>query len=160
MVMAPAIYIMIGMSILTMLKWLKNKIPKRIAIALLVVIFITPGIYLSLINKEPLRKQPWREMASWLKKQPDIQETNVYALGIYLKKRFTIEFYLEPQKKPLHINELKFGRDQKMYLVETNRVWKIDRKLLNEIKKTYDVKEISFQSNSPDFGNIYVCTKK
>ena len=160
MVMAPAIYLMLGISILNILKWLKNKIAYRIAIVLLAIIFMTPGINLSLVNKDPLKKQPWREMAHWLKKQPDIQETNVYSLGIYLKGRFTIEFYLEPEKKPLPISELRIGKDQKMYLVETSSVWKIDDKTLNEIGKAYEIKVISFQRNSPDFGNIYLCAKK
>ena len=151
---------MLGISILNILRWSKNKIVYRIALVLLVIIFMAPGINLSLVNKDPLKKQPWREMANWLKKQSDFQETNVYALGIYLKGRFTIEFYLEPQKEPLPISELKIGRDQKMYLVETSSVWKIDEKILNELGKVYKIKVVSFQPNSPDFGNIYVCTKK
>jgi uncharacterized membrane protein len=160
MVMAPAIYILLAYALfqLTSKSFILRYRPYIWVIV--IIILIIPGIYLTWFNKDKLIKQPWREMSVWLKKQSDYTQTDIYALGFYLKNRFTLDFYLLPEYKTKHLKDLAVGIPPKMYLVETNSVWKIKPELLHEVNEKYKVRIVKFNEGHSEFGNIYVCTKK
>lgn len=160
MVMAPAIYIMIGMALLWLYDTMQFRAKQMAGPALFGLLLLIPAIQLVFVDRDRLVKQPWREMSAWLKSQADYPEVNVYALGIKLKDRFTIDFYINPEKRAKHIVDMKLGEDEKMYLVETNSVWKINPELLQKIGEIYTVDVVPFQKGHAEFGNVYVCVKK
>jgi uncharacterized membrane protein len=159
-VMAPAIYLMIGIALLRIYDRLRQANLRVAGSVIFLAAFSIPGIYMSLLNKEKLLKQPWREMSAWLKQQPDLKETNVYASGIWLKNRFTIDYYLAPGKKAKQFYDMKVGEDTKMYLVESSYVWSIKPDLLEKIKAAYEIQIVPFLADRADFGRIYICKKK
>lgn len=160
MVMGPPIYLMVGLATLALIDRIRIRNIRSAALAFLLLILAIPGLTMSFYNKEKLLKQPWREMGAWLLQQNDLETTNVYSSGIWLKNRFTIDFYLEPRKKAKQFYDMKVGEDEKMYLVESSFVWALNPSLLERIKKQYDVEVIPFLTDRIDFGKIYVCTKK
>jgi hypothetical protein len=160
MVMAPAIYMMIGLALLWLYEeFVSARMQKAIPVVFTFLLLI-PAVHLVFVDRDRLVKQPWREMSAWLKARPDYNQVNVYAMGIKLKNRFTIDFYINPEKQAKHIVDMKLGEDEKMYLVETNSVWRIDPELLRKIGEMYTVELVPFQKDHAEFGNIYVCVKK
>ena len=162
MVMAPALYILVILGFIEVTDTLKTWKPycSKIATGIFLIILLSPGIYMSFIHKEKLEKQPWREMGQWLKNQEDYEKTKIYSLGILLNKRFTIDFYLNKNKEAVHLTNMKVGEDPKMYLVESNSVWQINDTILSKVRKQYSIKQIPFNKDHSEFGNIYVCEKK
>jgi uncharacterized membrane protein len=160
MVMAPVIYLIFGLSFISFIKIIRGTRIRFVIATAFIFLYSTPGVSLTFYQKSNLEKQPWREMAMWLKGQSDYQQTNIYTKGIFLKNRFTIDFYLLPSKKANHISNLIPGQDDKMYLVETSSVWTLDQNLLEKIYNLYDVSVVDFNKNNVDFGRIYICKKK
>lgn len=161
MVMTPAIYVMLGLALIDVYDRIKLFQLRLVGSIALLFAFSYAGFNLSVVDRENrLHKQPWREMGAWLKKQPDLKEANVYANGILLKNRFTIDFYIEPDKKAIPLYTINLGKDRKMYLVESSYVWSIDPELLKKVKKDYVVDVVPFHTDKTDFGRIYICTRK
>ena len=164
MVMAPAVYAMIGIGCISFLSYISKSYwpmykPSAI-IPILLLLFIAPGLYLSFINRDGLIKQPWREMGKWLRSQPDIDSVKVYSTGSYVKNKIDIDFYLAPGHSSTSVTELKPGTDKKMYLVETNGAWKIPDSTLNTLHRSYNISEVKFNAGLVKFGDIYICTLK
>jgi uncharacterized membrane protein len=162
-VMGPVLYLMTGYGVIDIVnnKYLYNKaLLIKLVFATSLVIYSASGLYMSLVDKSRLVKQPWREMAAWLKKRKDYQQIPVFAQGKQLKDKFTIDYYLEQPKKAQHFNTLHIGAEPIFYLVETNSVWKIKDSSMAKIHQLYNVETFDFQENSVDFGRVYFCKLK
>jgi 4-amino-4-deoxy-L-arabinose transferase-like glycosyltransferase len=159
MILGPAFFLMLAIS----LQNLAQKLPRMLltpAVIATVVLLSTEGILLSFVNRTPLEKQPWREMANWLYQQPDFKETPVYSQGAMIKGYFNLDFYLEEGKKAKHLNTLEPGREQKFYIVETNSVWQVKDSVFNRIDSFYLRTSEPFNPGKPEFGTIYTCIRK
>lgn len=161
MVMAPAVYVMLGLGILFVVDDLKAYKAKFSAalIVILVLAFTVPGIYLSFINKQKLDKHPWREISNWLNGQPDINETKIYSIGAYVKGKKDLDFYLKSKQNTYQVDAIKPGEEKKMYLVETDGYWKIKDSVLHRLDSFYAIQRHSIKAGSQT-GNIYICTVK
>jgi hypothetical protein len=161
MVMAPAIYLMIVLGLNALFQKVNRKqmlYPMLLITAL--TIFSAEGIYMSYINKDKLKKHPWREVATWIKEQPDYSKAAVYGPPASFKNFMLIDFYLNRPTPSLSIYDLKPGNDEKMYLVEGSGIWKIKEDLLEKVALQYTVTKIGFQQDNPSSGAVYVCVKK
>jgi uncharacterized membrane protein len=117
--MAPALYTLIAIGLIAFAERF-NQFGKAIWVVIVLVLCFD-GINNSIFNKKPLMKEPWREMAQWLRQQPDFKETALFSTGYQLKDRFTLDYYL-PEKKARHIRYDTVGLSliKRFYLVETN----------------------------------------
>jgi uncharacterized membrane protein len=161
MVMAPAVYIMIAFGIMYLLDFLKSYSNRfsTIAIILLSLIFILPGLYLSFVDKTKIDKQPWREMGNYLNQQQDKNEVKVYSWGAYVKDKKNIDFYLKSKQHSYDIKDIIPGKERKMYLVETDGIWKINDSVIKRIASFYIIQKKTFYEGSK-MGSIYICTIK
>lgn len=163
MVLGPLFYLMLAMAMLWIAEKFQAGFLQRFAfvfLPILVACFCFSGLYLSVFDKRPLVKQPWREMAKWIKAQPDYLEIPVYALGTQVKGQSNIDFYLTGGKLAKHMNTLVPGTDRKMYLVETSGIWKINDSILHRVDSFYTRERIEFKEHFPGYGNIYICERK
>jgi uncharacterized membrane protein len=160
LVMAPALYLMIVIGFYKALQLIKNDGIKKWVPVASVLLFSVPGLYMSFVNKEKLLKHPWRQMAEWMKQQPDFKEAVIYNPPASYKSFLLLDFYLGRSFPSRSIHDLKPGEDTKMYLVESGSVWQIKKEVLEQVQEQYDVQRIPFQQGHPSFGTIYVCTKK
>lgn len=161
MVMAPALYCMVALGILYLLNWFEhNALWKYLTGIACMLAFAWPGLSESFFDKSKLDKQPWREMGQWLNQQPDFDSTPIYVNGAFVKKMVNIDFYLKNNEKALALQSLVPGQHKKMYLVETNAVWKIKDSVLKRLDSSYTISQIPFNKGKVNFGNIYVCEKK
>jgi uncharacterized membrane protein len=163
MVLGPILYLMMGMSILQIGEKIAGWRPRlypSLALAIIILAFSLSGIYMSLIDKSSLVKQPWREMAAWINRQPDSQQVPVYALGAMVKGQFNIDFYLKKGTQAKQLSTLVPGKDDKMYLVETSGTWSISDSVKRRIDSIYTRKCVAFKEKYPGFGNIYICERK
>jgi uncharacterized membrane protein len=162
-VMGPILYLMAGYGVIDIISssflYKKSHLRKLVFTAFLVM-FSVGGLYMSLVDKSRLVKQPWREMAAWLKKREDYQQIPVFAKGKQLKDKFTIDYYLGQSKKAQHFSTLHIGAEPVFYLVETSSVWKINDSSMAKIHQLYNVETFGFQENSVDFGRVYFCSLK
>lgn len=160
-VMAPAIYLMMVLGAYELYRRFNRLASFKILFpVLLVAAFSWEGISMSFIHKDKLKKHPWREMAQWLQQQPDSDSAVIYGFPANYKNFMLIDFYLKRSIPSLSIHDFVPGRDKKLYLLETTSAWKIDSATLSKVCDQYDVTRIRFQTDVPDSGAIYVCTKK
>lgn len=162
MVMVPAVFVMTCLGLLYGYNLIRQHsgVFSKLFATVVLFLLILPGVYITLFNKERLQKQPWRQMGEWLNSQPDIDAVNVYSLGAYVKKKKNIDFYLKMNHSSLHINDIVPGKENKMYLVETDGVWKLQDSILNAISNLYDIKKQHFKHGDKEWGNVYSCTIK
>ncbi|NTS43776.1 glycosyltransferase family 39 protein [Flavisolibacter sp. BT320] len=163
MVLAPLFYLMLGFSILHLAAKLQDAAPVPLAKgahALVMAAFCFWGLHLSLVDRAPLVKQPWRELAEWVKKQPDYGQVPVYSLGTQVKGLSNIDFYLDSQKPSVHLDRLVPGRDAKMYLVETSGIWQIRDSVWQRVDSFYNRRKLALDPAYPGTGNIYICERK
>jgi uncharacterized membrane protein len=163
MVLGPVLYLMFGFVILQLVEKLEkvgSQIVAWVAFALIIIVFSFSGFYMSLVDKTPLVKQPWRQMAMWLRRQPDFQKVPVYAYGSYVNSRFNLDFYLGEKKQAIHMDSLIPGKDAKMYLVESTGVWGISDSVMKRVDSFYIRRQVPFRETNPSYGNIYVCERR
>lgn len=162
MVMAPVLYVMMAIGFYFLASYLNKYSPALsfVLFAGFMIIMIWPGINESFINKSKLRKQPWREMGEWLNNRPDYSGAKIYSQGAFVKKEINIDFYLNGDDKALGLAGMHPGEDKKMYLVETNSVWKIKDSVFNRLDSFYTITQVRFNKGEANFGNIYICEKK
>jgi mannosyltransferase len=161
MVMAPAFYVMLGLGILFLFDDLASYKAKFSAAFMIVfaLVFLLPGFYLSLINRQKLDKHPWREISNWLNSQPDIDETKIYSIGAYVKNKKDLDFYLKSKQTTYQVDAIQPGEEKKMYLVETGGYWKIKDSVLHRLDSFYTIQKHPIKAGSQT-GNIYICTVK
>lgn len=161
MVIAPVMYAMLAIGMWHAFQFLQKFKTAWIkpAVILIILAFIIPGFYMSFINKSALEKQPWREMANWLNRQPDIDSVKVYSIGAYVKKSKDIDFYMHMPHSSYQVSDIVPGKETKMYLIESNGVWQIKDSVLHRLDSFYVIKKQSFNPGTENFGNIYVCEK-
>jgi mannosyltransferase len=159
MILGPAFFLMLAISIIELMRFVPRKV-FRFALMTVLIFFSIQGFWMSFINPEPLKKQPWRQMATWLVNQSDYIETPVYSQGSIIKGYFNLDFYLKEGKKATHLNFLIPGKDQKFYIVETNSIWQVRDSVFQRIDSLYTRTRQPFQSDNEFFGNIYICTIK
>jgi 4-amino-4-deoxy-L-arabinose transferase-like glycosyltransferase len=141
--MGPAIFTLLSIGLVAFAESIPHY---KIAIWLLILSLLSfDGLKVSLFNKGPLRKEPWREMAEWLRQQPDLQTTALYSVGYQLKKRFTLDYYL-PEKKAVHMQVDTAGLSlvKRFYLVETNGHDVLKKIEKDYLKSKYEYKEVFF----------------
>lgn len=141
--MGPAIFTLLSIGLVAFAERITRY---KIAVWLFILFLLSfDGINVSLFNKEPLRKEPWREMAQWLRQQPDLQSTALYSVGYQLKKRFTLDYYL-PEKKAVHMQVDTAGLSlvKRFYLVETNGHDVLKKNEKDYLKSKYEYKEVFF----------------
>ncbi|NCU05509.1 MAG: hypothetical protein GXC73_16175 [Chitinophagaceae bacterium] len=151
--MAPALYILLAIGIVMFIERIKIK-PALAAVCLLFLFFFD-AVAASFVNKEPLMKEPWREMAHWLKEQPDYSTAEIYSTGYYLREHFTLDYYL-PDHKVKHVLFDTAGISQvtKFYLVETNAHDVVPAEIKKTFNHSFKVKEIFFGSSTFGKGGI------
>jgi 4-amino-4-deoxy-L-arabinose transferase-like glycosyltransferase len=141
--MGPAIFTLLSIGLVAF----AERMPRnKIAVWLFILSLLSfDGLKASLFNKDPLRKEPWREMAEWLRQQPDLQTTTLYSVGYQLKKRFTLDYYL-PEKKVVHMQVDTAGLSlvKRFYLVETNGHDVLKKTEKDYLKSKYEYKEVFF----------------
>lgn len=161
MVMAPAIYLMMVLGLYEIYQRIRQQVTRAFLLPVVMgLAFSWSGIYMSFINKDRLKKHPWRQMAGWLKQQPDFNPAIVYGPHASFKNFRLLDFYLKGAQPSHTIEELRVGQDKKMYLVEGTSVWKIPDSILNRVTASYKVTRIGFQDEHPDHGAVYVCELK
>jgi uncharacterized membrane protein len=147
--MGPAIFTLLSIGLVAF----TERIPRFKIAAFLFILFLLSfdGLKVSLFNKEPLRKEAWREMAQWLKQQPDFKQAAVFSTGYQLKDRFTLDYYL-PEKKSRHMRHDTVGLYlyKRFYLVESNGHDVLPLVEKQYIKDRYDFKEVLI--GLPDYG--------
>ncbi len=164
MVMAPALYLLVGFAVYDLAMRL-SKWNRKLYIFFLVnclFIFTYRGINITFFDKSYLSKQPWREMVNWLKSQADYNETPVFSRGAYVYKKFTVDYYFGNSKKAEHIDDLKGSKYNKMYLVSVGNdgPWKITDSSKYKIKKYYNMESIQFKEGNSVSSEIIICKKK
>jgi hypothetical protein len=159
MILGPVFFLMLAISIIELMSFVSRK-AFSFALMIVLILFSIQGFWMSFINPEPLKKQPWREMANWLINQADYKETPVYSQGSMIKGFFNLDFYLKEGKKTNHLTALVPGTDQKFYVVETNSAWQVKDSVFQRIDSFYTRTTQSFQSDDESFGNIYICKIK
>jgi mannosyltransferase len=160
-VIAPALYVMMLTGLYELLQMFRqNALLKKLATVTAIVAFSFSGLYMSFVAKDKLLKHPWRQMATWLKQQPDYKEALIYNAPASYKDFLLLDFYFDRPFPSRSVYDLKPGEDRKMYLVESSSVWVIKKELLDEVYKQYNVTKVPFQETHSQYGNIYVCTKK
>jgi uncharacterized membrane protein len=158
--MAPPVYLLLASGIVAFSDRFKEF---RVYIILFMAVVLSyDGIKASFIDKDPLRKEPWREMAQWLRSQPDFPTTPLYSTGYQLKKRFTIDYYL-PEKKAINIRIDTSGlaEQKRFYLVETNAHDVLPSNEKEYLKSLFNSEEIKFgkQANGKG-GTITIFTAR
>lgn len=149
--MAPALYSLMAVGLIALLE--KNNFYKAPIFFVLIVLLSYDGVKASFFDKMPLSKETWREMAQWLKKQPDLDSTVLFSAGYELKGRFTIDYYL-PEKKArqLKLDSTGLSKLQRFYLVESNGHDVLPKELKSHLKSNYSYREIFFGSPIPGKG--------
>jgi 4-amino-4-deoxy-L-arabinose transferase-like glycosyltransferase len=151
--MGPAIFTLLSIGLVAF----AESMPRyKIAVWLFILFLLSfDGLKVSLFNKEPLRKEPWREMAKWLREQPDLQTTPLYSVGYPLKNRFTIDYYL-PEKKAIHIlyDTAGFSLVKRFYLVETNAHDVVPPEIKNSFNTSFEVQEVFFGNKNNGPGGV------
>jgi len=152
MVMAPILYIMFLLGLYDFVRLnICNKTYRYIIFYFVTAIILSQGIIISFINKEPLLKYPYREMADWIRKQKNFENINIYSYPVLFKKFNLIDIYLNRNTPTQAIGELKVGENSKMYIISPSD------SLLFEVREKYNVKEIKFMYKE---GKLYDCEKK
>ncbi len=141
--MGPAIFTLLAIGLVAFTERMRQY--KTAVLVFILFLLSFDGLKVSLFNKEPLRKEPWREMAQWLRQQPDLQTTALYSVGYQLKKRFTLDYYL-PEKKAVHMQVDTAGLSlvKRFYLVETNGHDVLTKNEKDYLKSKYEYKEVFF----------------
>lgn len=161
MVMAPAIYLMVLLGMFETAKLLANrKLIYRLFITGTIILFIFQGFFISFVDKDPLKKTPFRQMAGWVKQQPDYKEVNIYTHPAFFKNFMLIDFYLDRANPSVSLFDLKAGIDRKMYLIGGTSYWTIGDSVLNEVHKYYHVSKVEFQKGHLNAGVVYSCIRK
>lgn len=158
MVMSPVLYLMFTNGVYEIIKQIKSNLLIKVSLVLIVIgVFSFQGVNVTFFHKEPLQKTPFRQMAEWIKKQPDYRMVNVYTYPVFYKNFILSDFYLNRSNPSLSILSIKVGEDKKMYLVGGTDYWRISDSLMSEIYKMYRVTEIDFLNKR---GVIYACDKR
>lgn len=163
MVMAPIIYLMIVIGFHDAYQYVKSVFKKfsLIFVLLFVLILSLPGLHMGFINRNWFDKTPWRNMASWIKQQPDYKQAPIYAHIVFFKNFKAIDFYFQDREMPSNdIWAIEPGNDPKMYMVEVDSYYKIDSSVLKKVFDLYDVKKQEFKPGTDFASRVYVCTKK
>lgn len=151
--MAPALYILLAVGLVAFAERIKLK-PAIAAFSLLFLLTFD-AIAASFVNKEPLMKEPWREMAQWLKEQPDYSTAEIYSTGYYLRKHFTLDYYLpDHQVKHVWFDTAGISKIAKFYLVETNAHDVAPPEIKKALSNSFEVKEIFFGSKTKGKGGV------
>jgi hypothetical protein len=141
--MTPALYTLLAIGIYSSLV----KLGRYRYLGLVVIIaFLTyDSINYSYLDRKALYKEPWRQMAEWIKKQPGYPGLPVYTTGIWVNGRFTIDYYLpECKVKNLLWDSSGISKLGTFYLVETNGHDRIPIQMKKSIEANYDKREINF----------------
>lgn len=151
--MAPALYTLLAIGIVAFLE--RTKVKSTLVAAGLLVLLCFDSLTASFINKEPLMKEPWREMAQWLKQQPDYSNAEIYSVGYYLMERFTLDYYL-PDHKVQHMlyDTTGISQLQKFYLVETNAHDVVPADIKRNFNASFEVKEVFFGNSGKGKGGV------
>lgn len=163
MVMAPVIYLMIVIGFFELYGLLQGFLRKlSFAVLLFGALVITlPGLYMGFVNRHWFDKTPWRELATWIKQQPDYKKTPIYTHIVFFKDFKAIDFYFQDKQTPSKdIWKIEPGTDQKMYMVEVDAYYKIDSPVLKKVFALYDVKKQEFRPGTDFASRVYICTKK
>lgn len=139
--MGPAIFTLLAIGLVAFAEHMSRY---KIAVLIFILFLLSfDGLKASFFDKEPLRKEPWREMAQWLRQQPDLQTTDIYSVGYLLKGRFTLDYYL-PEKKArnMQVDTAGLSLVKRFYLVETNGHDVLKKTEKDDLKNRYDFKEV------------------
>lgn len=139
--MAPALYTLAAIGLVAFAERFTGF--RKIIWFMIVLLLCFDGVKSSFFDKKPLMKEPWREMAQWLRQQPDFKQTALFSTGYQLKDRFTLDYYL-PEKKSRHIRYDTVGLSliKRFYLVETNGHDVLPPEEKQYLKDRYDFKEV------------------
>jgi hypothetical protein len=141
--LAPALYTLLAVAINSFYDSLtKYKIPVLVIICIALSV---DGLYHSLADRKPLRKESWKEMAAWLKKQEGYPNLSVYSVGMYVNKRFSVDYYI-PENKAVNIMVDTSGitKLERFYLVETNAHDRIPDTFRKYLDSNFRKEEILF----------------
>lgn len=147
--MAPAIYTLIAIGLAATLERIKNY--RVVAGAVLCLLLVADGFYYSFINRPALLKEPWREMAAWIKKEPGFPNIPIYTTGIVVNNRFTIDYYL-PEKRVVNIlwDSSQIRKLDRFYLVETNSHDRLPTEFKHNLDSLFQKKEVFI--GLPEYG--------
>lgn len=147
--MAPAIYTLTAIGLVAAVDYLKNY--RVVAGAALCFLLLADGVYYSFINRPALLKEPWREMAAWIKKEPGFPDIPIYTTGIIVNNRFTIDYYL-PEKRVVNIlwDSSQIRKLNRFYLVETNSHDRLPKVFKENLDSLFQKKEIFI--GLPEYG--------
>lgn len=153
--LAPALYTLIAIGFIEVLALLKNY--KVVAVSIVCILLSADGLYHSFINRTPLLKEPWKEMAAWLKSQSGYQNKAIYTVGFMVNDRVSIDYYL-PEKKVTHIlwDSSNLRKHDQFFLVETNAHDRIADDFRRSLDSNFSKEEVLF--GVKDYGKGGVIT--
>lgn len=153
--MAPAIYTLIAIGLVAALERIKNY--RVIAGTILCFLLIADGVYYSFINRSTLLKEPWREMAAWIKKESGFPNIPIYTTGIIVNNRFTIDYYL-PEKRVVNIlwDSSQIRNLDRFYLIETNSHDRLPKDFKQNLDSLFQKREVFI--GLPEYGKGGIIT--
>lgn len=141
--LAPALYTLLALGIIGFYDSLTKY--KTAAVILICIVLCADGIYYSLVDRKPLMKESWKEMAIWLKKQPGYPDIPIYSVGFMVNNRVTVDYYLG-EKKVTHIlyDSTGLSRHKQFFVVETNAHDRIPDAFRKHLDSNYSKEEVLF----------------
>lgn len=141
--LAPALYTLLALGIVGFCGYLGKY--KSVAMVIVFVLISADGLYHSFVDRKLLMKEPWKEMATWLKQQKGYPELSVYSVGMYVHKQFSIDYYI-PENRAVNIlvDSIGLAKLEKFYLVETNAHDRVPDAFKRHLDSNFQKEEIFF----------------